>query len=452
MRDYIVLAIVLGSVPICLISPYIGVLMWYWVTYFNPHRFTWGIAYDFPVAIVVAVPTLLGTVFARKSLRSLVTQEGILLMLLWAWFGITYLHAQGVPLFTLNMEDAAYEMSHMSKILLFTLVMMLLVTTRERLRGLLLVTASSLGLLAVKGAAFGIRTGGEYRVWGPPDSFLSDNNAFALALNMAIPLLFFLARDEKRRWLKYSLHLMFACAVLVVLLTYSRGGLLGLTVVVIAVLLRARYKIIGGTLAVFAVLFVLSYAPDAWMARMGRFASGDLDGSAEQRLVSWGTSWRFVHDYPITGGSFDVLPNVDVFQRYEPRPLPGGFLSSGPHSIYFQILADHGFPGLFLFLSMIGVSLWSLWQVKRRARQSPSTVYLVDYAYMVQISIVGFMVSGAFLGFAYLDVIYEMVGLAAVIKMLLRYELEQGLIDEGGEEVEDSAIGEQQVLAPPVVA
>jgi len=95
------------------------------------------------------------------------------------------------------MADAAYEMSHISKILLMTFVMIVLITTRERLRGVVLVTAGSFGLLAIKSTLFGLRTQGESRVWGPPDSFLSDNNAFGLALNMSLPLLFFLAREEK---------------------------------------------------------------------------------------------------------------------------------------------------------------------------------------------------------------------------------------------------------------
>ena len=173
---------------------------------------------------------------------------------------------------------------------------------------------------------------------------------------------------------------------------------------------------------VVVAFFVLSFAPDAWMQRMGRFFSGDLDESAQQRLVSWGTSWNFAHDYPLTGGSFDVLPNVQVFQRYQPRPLPLGFLSSGPHSIYFQLLADQGFPGLALFLLLIGSCYWSLWRVRVSARSVPSANYLVPYTHMVEVSILGFMVSGAFLGFVYLDVIYQMIGLVVVLKVLLRNE------------------------------
>jgi probable O-glycosylation ligase (exosortase A-associated) len=422
MRDFIVLAIILGSVPICLVNPYFGVLMWYWVTYFNPHRFTWGMAYDFPVAAVIAVPTLIGAIFAKKSFRSLITREGILLLLLWIWYTFTYLYAQGIPLFAGNMIDAAYEMNHISKILLFTFVMILLVNTKERLRGVVLVTAWSLGLLAVKGALFGLRTSGEARVWGPSDSFLSDNNAFGLALNMCLPLLFFMARQEKRKWMRIAIWITFASTILVVLLTYSRGALLGLGVVLFALIMKSRHKAIGAFLMVIVAFSVFSFAPDAWMARMGRFFSGDLDESAQQRLVSWGTAWNFSHDYPITGGAFDVLPNVDVFQRYQPRPLPLGFLSSGPHSIYFQLLADQGFPGLALFVFLIGSCYWTLWRTRVMARAIPTAQYLIPYTHMVEVSILGFMVSGAFLGFVYLDVIYQMIGLVVVIKVLMQNE------------------------------
>lgn len=422
MRDFLVLSIILGSIPVCFVNPYFGVLMWYWITYFNPHRFTWGIAYDFPVALVVAAPTLAGLLFTRKSLRSLGIRESLLLMLLWAWFAFTYIHAQGIPLFADNMADAAYEMSHVSKILLITFAMVLVITTKERLRGLMLVTAGSLGLLAVKGALFGLRTAGDSRVWGPPDSFLADNNAFGLALNMCLPLLFFLARDEKRRWLRVSLRVMFLCTIVVVLLTYSRGALLGLAVVLTAIIFKSRHRVAGVVVAVFAAFLVLSFAPPAWMDRMGQFAQGHLDSSADERLISWGTSWNLAHDYPLTGGSFDVLPNVNVFQRYQPRPLPMGFLSSAPHSIYFQLLADHGFPGLFLFLLIIASCFWSLWRIRRTARRNPSVSYLVNYSHMVEVAILGFMISGAFLGFVYLDVIYQMIGLVAVLKMLCHNE------------------------------
>ncbi len=424
MRDFFVAAIILGSMPICLFSPYWGVLMWYWVSYFNPHRFTWSFAYDLPVAFLVAVPTLAGTLFARKSMRSLAVRESLLLMALWGWYIVTYIYATGVPLFASHMQDAQYEVVHISKILLMSFVMILVISTRERLRGVMLVTAVSLGLLAVKGTLFGLRTGGESRVWGPLDSFLSDNNAFALAINMCLPLLFYLAREEKNLWVRLGLRICFVCGILSVLLTYSRGGLLGLAVVLAAITLKSRHRIIASCLILTSALLVLSFAPEAWMSRMGRLMEGSLDSSAEQRLVSWGTAWNFAHDYPLTGGGFDALPNVNIFQRYQPRPLPGGFLSSGPHSIYFQLLADQGFVGLGLFLLLTGSCLWSLYRVRSRSKNIPAASWLISYTQMVEIAILAFLTSGAFLGFVYLDVIYQILSTVVVLKVLFQKELE----------------------------
>ena len=71
MRDYLVVGIVLSAAPACLFNPFFGVLMWTWIAYMNPHRFTFGFAYNFPVALVIAIPTLVGLLFTseRKSSR-----------------------------------------------------------------------------------------------------------------------------------------------------------------------------------------------------------------------------------------------------------------------------------------------------------------------------------------------------------------------------------------------
>lgn len=423
MRGILLLVIMLASVPVCLISPYHGVLMWYWVSYFNPHRFTFGFTYNLPVALIVALPTLAGLFFAKKSLRSLLTVESALLFLLWLWFAITYIHASNVSLFALNMPDANYEISHISKIFLMTFVMIVMITSKERLRAVLMVSAGSMGLLALRGAIFGVRTAGESRVWGPPDSFLSDNNGFALALNVCLAILFYLALSESRTWLRVSLWLLFVSGVAAVMLTYSRGGLLGLGVVVLMLAWKSHHKILSAAALVVVALAVVSFAPAAWMERMNRFMKGDLDQTANQRLVAWETAWRFSKDYPIMGGGFDALPNVAVFQRYQPRPLPGDLVSCGPHSIYFQLLADQGFVGLFLFLALVGACFWTLFRIRRQARQIAETTWVVDYTNMIEIGLMAFMASGAFLGFVYLDIIYQIIGTVAVIKFIFRQQL-----------------------------
>ena len=113
MRSIILVLIILGSMPVCLVNPYFGVLMWYWVSYFNPHRFTYGFSYNMPVAFLVAIPTLVGLIFTKKSLRSLLTAEVCTPgWPSWAWYSITYIYAKGVPIFIGHMAKADSNESH----------------------------------------------------------------------------------------------------------------------------------------------------------------------------------------------------------------------------------------------------------------------------------------------------------------------------------------------------
>jgi probable O-glycosylation ligase (exosortase A-associated) len=423
MRDLLLFVIIVVSVPISLFRPYFGILMWTWITFFNPHRFTWGFMYNFPLAAVIAVPTLLGCLFTPNLNRRILKWETVLLAGLWLWFCITFLFALQVPLFQGHIDDARLELVRVSKVLLITLAMILLVTSHQRLKSLVLVTAMSFGLLAIKGSIFGFRTGGESRVWGPPDSFIADNNSFALAVNMCLPMLLFLARDEKRRSYRWLFYLTFACGVISVILTYSRGGLLGLGAVLFAMALKSRYKLVGIFLLAFVFVTVVTFAPPRWLNRMGGLARGDVDLSGRQRLVSWRTSWNFAMDYPITGGSFNALPNVDLFQRYQSEPLPGGFLSSGPHSIYFQTLEEQGFVGLGLYLLLVASCWASLLKLRRKALRSVSIQWIVPYTHMIEVSLFGFLVSGAFLGLANFDLYYQLVAMLIIIKILVKKEV-----------------------------
>jgi len=183
------------------------------------------------------------------------------------------------------------------------------------------------------------------------------------------------------------------------------------------------------------------------MDRMSRFMSGDLDASANQRLVAWETAWHFAKDYPVTGGGFDTLPDVNVFQRYQLKPLPLGYTSTGPHSIYFQLLSDQGFVGLGLFLLLIASCFWTLWRIKRTARVLGSAQWLMNYANMVEIAILAFMVSGAFLGFLYLDVIYQMIAIVVVLKALFQKEVMSHLA-----ELEEKVSAEVLSEADPALA
>ena len=64
-RDLLMAVTVFGSLPLCFMRPWVGILMWSWIGYMNPHRLAFGFAYGFPWAWLVAVVTLAGLVLTR---------------------------------------------------------------------------------------------------------------------------------------------------------------------------------------------------------------------------------------------------------------------------------------------------------------------------------------------------------------------------------------------------
>jgi probable O-glycosylation ligase (exosortase A-associated) len=149
---------------------------------------------------------------------------------------------------------------------------------------------------------------------------------------------------------------------------------------------------------------------------MTNTSSGNLDASALSRVNAWTYAWRLASDYPLMGGGFDDF-NQPLFDRYAPNPKD----VHGPHSIYFGVLAEHGFIGLGLYLALVATCFVTLYGISRRARAQGNerTQY---YADMLQFSLVGFLVSGAFLGRAYFDFYFTIVACVAVLRQLSETE------------------------------
>ena len=419
MRDYFILAIILLSAPAALFSPYYGVLVWSWIAYFNPHRYGWGIAHNAPVALMIAVPTLIGTIFARRN-NHVVTRESVLLLMLWMWLALTTYYIRSVPLFTGHAQDATVHLENISKIFLMTIASILLVSSREKLRVLVLVILGSFGLRALFATLFFIKTGGQYIVWGPEGSFLEDNNDFALGLNMTIPMFFYMARAESQRWVRMTLRFLMVCVIASIVGTYSRGGLVGLTVVALAIVAKSRRKIQGMLLVGIAVTVIATVTTAQWKNRMDTFALGTLDDSAEARLAIWRGGWNLVKDYPLTGGGLDVYTDPSAFSQYIPAGAVPESGLHGAHSIYFQMLGEQGLVGLGLFLALLGTCYMTARKLGKAARRSPQVEWARPYSDMFQVTLLAYMSNGATLGRAYFDFFYQVVACVIILKILVQ--------------------------------
>jgi probable O-glycosylation ligase (exosortase A-associated) len=295
------------------------------------------------------------------------------------------------------------------KINLFMFVVSGAILTRRDIDLVIWTLVLALGVTGTKGGLFTLATGGSYVVWGP-GGFIGGNNEFALALVMTIPLMYYLWYSTDRRWVKYALlGMMFLCSISVIG-SQSRGALLAISAMGIMLITKSKQRLLLSLIAIGLTGIVLATMPDAWHERMGTIRSYEEDRSAMGRINAWTMAFNLASDR-VFGSSFENV-TFDYFLKYglDTENM------QGPHSIFFQVLGQHGFIGLFLFLG-IGVSAWRC--ASRVARTSSKNTQngMQDLmlAEMAKASFVGYAVGGAFLELAYFDMPYYLM--IAIVKL-----------------------------------
>ena len=407
MRATAILLIIFGSLPYCLGRPWVGVLVFSWISYMNPHRYAWGFIRSFPLALIVALATMVGLV-ATKDKSSLPKDNALILMaLLWLLFVFT-------TYFAINQSDAWSHLNQISKIFLMIYVSVILINDAMKLRYLLLVMGLSLGLIGLKGGIWALLSGGVHRVYGPAGTFIGDNNDLALALNMALPLLLYLSKDEPRRWLKLLLRTTFVMSIVAIIFTYSRGGFLALAFVSFLLMIKAKHKSLAVVTLAIGSLMAMWIVPSKWGDRMNTIQTYEEDSSAMGRINAWKMAWNLALDRPLTGGGFETF-TPGVFKIYAPNPDN----VHDAHSNYFEMLGEQGFIGLGLYLLLIASCIIRLRFLKSRIRSEPALQWAQYYPDMLQVSVFAYVVGGAFLGRAYFDMFYQLIGAMVILNRLV---------------------------------
>lgn len=413
MRDIVITLIVFASLPYTFKKPYIGALMWIWVSVMNPHRLSWGFAYDFPFAAIIAATTMLALLVAPGPKKPPSTPAVPVLIMFTIWMCVS-------TVFAIHPGESSVMLQRVFKIMLMNMVVMMLIRNKEQLHLMLWTLTGSLAYYGVKGGVFTIATGGSFRVWGPEGSFIYGNNEVALAFVVIIPILYYLHLVSVRKWLKYGLLGAIGLCALASLGSYSRGALLALVGMCGFLWLKSPKKIALGAGMVLMLPLLIMFMPAQWTERMDTIDNYQEDGSAMGRINAWQMATNLALDRPLTGGGFEIYDTY-VFGRYAPVPND----VHAAHSIYFQCLGEHGFIGLGLYLALI-VICWrrAKWIIRQTAKRA-DLKWAGQLAGMIQVSMIGFGVGGAFLSLLYFDVPYYLMGALLVTGQIVQDALQQ---------------------------
>lgn len=407
MRDILVTALVFGLLPLILWRPWIGILVWSWLGYMNPHRQTWGFAYDMPFAMIIAATLAVAMLFSRERYRLPWSGTIVLWLLFLAWMSLT----TAVSIY----PDRAMPLySTVIKIQIMTLVTLMLITDMHKIHSLIWVIVGSIGFYSVKGGLFTLATGGGYRVYGPMDSNITENNALALATLMVIPLMVYLFKVHRnRRWLKMLLAVSILLSTVSVVGSQSRGALLSLAAVGAFFWLKSGSKMLTGSALVFLAVLTFSFMPASWHERMTTIANYEEDASAMGRINAWIYSINIARDR-LTGGGFNSW-SAETYAVYSPESRTTNVVA---HSIYFAVLADHGWPGLIMYLTLLFIAWRKLSKVIALSRHDESPLLPATLARMLQVSLVAYLSGGAFLSLSYFDLPWHIIAISILLGKL----------------------------------
>jgi len=422
VRDILVTAIVFGSVPFILRRPSIGVIVWCWISYMNPHRLTWSFAYDLPFAQIVAIAIFAGMLLGVDRIRfppfTLVT---FLWLLFFLWMGVT-------TLFAVFPDIARPKYYDVFKMMLMAVVTIMIMHDKRKLHWLIWAIVIFIGFYGVKGGIFTLRSGGEYRVWGPPKSYIEDNNSLALATFMLLPLAYYLRSQAQQAWVRNGLLVAMLLMTVSAVGSYSRGGFLAGLSIAAFLLLKSRRKVLVAVAILIMIPALFLFMPHQWRERMDTITHYQQDASAMNRIEAWTMSYNAANDR-FFGGGFGLW-SPEMYAAYGPKITGKPPGTRGAHSIYFSILGEHGWIGLILFLGVFIAAWRTASRIIRQTRDSEEMAWLGDLARMLQVSFVAYATGGAFQSLAYFDYPWHLVAILVIGRRLVEEHQEQERLEE----------------------
>lgn len=430
MRGLVLGIFLLGLIPSIFLNPYLGVLLFSWMSFMSPHRLVYGFMTAIPLVLIVALVTILAWLLSDepKRLRFDWTVKLILAFAL-----ITSI----TTMLALYPVVADVQWPLTIKSLLFVLVTVALTTNRVRAHALLWVMAVSIGYFGFKGGIFAIITGGSFKIYGPPETVIGDNNDIGAGLLVALPLMNYLRINSAARWVQLGWLVVMGSSLLAIVSTYSRAALLGLVALSVFFWFKSKRKLISAIIIPIVVLAALAFMPQQYMDRMETITHYQQDNSAMSRIMIWGVAIEVALDHPLTGGGFGVTQSPTIVDHYRP-----GADWHAVHNIFLGVLAEQGFIGFLIWFALLVVAWRNTRWIQRSTRDRPEWRWANDFARMAEVSLVAYCVVGSFGNYQYWDYYFTLVGLlAATCTMIQRAALPQA-----------SALPSQPVVAPAPLA
>ncbi|MFC1590524.1 O-antigen ligase family protein [Candidatus Omnitrophota bacterium] len=237
-------------------------------------------------------------------------------------------------------------------------------------------------------------------------------NEFAIMLLPFLGIAYYFCLGEKNKVMKNLFIAITASILVALILSFSRGGLIGLFAMLIIVTLKAKNKLKAVVIMTLFVTILLCFLPgqtwDRFQTMKAEGPDADPTGSVQRRISLARIGWSMFLDNPIFG--------VGVGNYYWQCRLYGPVIPGRPHNMYLEILAEMGIIGFMLFLGIISHTFAILRTVNKKCP------HLSRYARGIMLGLGGFLVSAIFLHAYHEKALWFIVFMSAALGIIAKKE------------------------------
>ncbi len=419
LRSLWLLFVYVAFLGLGLSAPFVATLGYVWVDTFQPQNVAYIVLNQLPVAMIMGVVAIGGYLLLdRRSPPRFTLQTGLQVAMI-VWVTLTLIWAVA--------PDAAWEKWDTAvKTMAFAAFLPYVIRSRAQIEAFAQTYVFS---LAANFLPFGLKvliSGGGYGAnlgLQGGNSGLSEGGLLSTICLMTVPLAIFLATHSRLiprfKVLPLAYWAVAGLAVATAVGTYERSALVGLVVLGVYMWIRTRRKFTVGVVFAAVACLILYSASSRWDARISTIG-GDYQNeeSAYVRILVWKWTLQFTRTHPLGGGfqtylidHVEIPGTVDAAAHME--------FGRAFHSIYFEVLGEHGYPGLAIFLTIAGSAFIMLRRVARRARRYPELQWVVGLADALQSGLAVFLTAGAFVGLAFQPMFWYFISLAVSLNAYL---------------------------------
>ena len=154
--------------------------------------------------------------------------------------------------------------------------------------------------------------------------------------------------DTARFWVSWIIAVALALSLITLALTQSRGGILGVTVGLLALVVWKKPRIGLGILAAGLLILIVLVS----LGRVGFIANLISDGTLASRMEVWQRGLMMAQDFPFTGigiGTYNQVAHAlyPFFIAAPDEVVPHA------HNQFLEVAVDLGIPGLTAYLGLL---------------------------------------------------------------------------------------------------